>query len=56
MFVWRNILWVNIAFFARIYAAEVKRSILRVNMIIFRPTDYLLISFRISLHLLAYVC
>ena len=34
----------NIAFFARIYAAEVKRSILWVNMIILRPTDFLLAS------------
>ena len=32
----------NIAFFARIYTAEVKHSILWVNMIIFRPTDFLL--------------
>ena len=32
----------NIAFFARSYAAEVKLSILWVNMIIFLPTDFLL--------------
>ena len=32
----------KIAFFARIYTPEVKHSILWVNMIIFRPTDFLL--------------
>ena len=32
----------KIAFFARIYAAEVKHSMLWVNMIIFRPTNFLL--------------
>ena len=32
----------NIAFFARIYTAEVEHSILWVNMIIFRLTDFLL--------------
>ena len=32
----------NIAFFARIYTAEVKHSMPWVNMIIFRPTDFIL--------------
>ena len=32
----------NLAFFGRIYTAEVKHSIQWVNMIIFRPTDFLL--------------
>ena len=40
--VWTHILWVNVAFFARIYTAEFKHSILSVNMIIILPTDFLL--------------
>ena len=32
---------INVAFFARIYTADVKHSILWANMIIFRGTDFL---------------
>ena len=40
-----HILLMNIAFFVRIYTAEVKHAILWVNMIIFLPTDFLVALF-----------